>query len=324
MGTPPQLFSVIVDAGSSDLWVPAQNEEEGEEGGPGIFDGSASSTYQSSTVPFSASYVGGETDGFWATDTIEASGVTLSNYQFGVMNQMQNQNHGVLGVSFKEDEMTARAGGPEYTNFPFALKDQGYIDHVIYSLHFKGPHSPDGTLLFGGIDHAKYSGDLHYYPVPDPGNGPQIAFDSLLVNGATKIDINSLIVLDSGSPAILFPDPHFGEIAKALKLTDYVEEEGFYHVDCKADMSVDFQFDGVTISANSSSLVLPSSFFTGNISDSSCAFAIQNMSLFPSAGNNIMLGEPFLKNAYVVYDLENYQIGLAPAIYTDNTDVQVV
>lgn len=322
VGTPPQPFKVSLDAGSSDFWVPAEDGDTGG-GDPGLFNGSASSTFQLSNNEFSAGYVGGSAEGFWANDNMQAAGISLTNYQFGVMYQLQQQTRGILGVSFRETEMTARAGGAEYNNFPFAAKEQGYIDHVLYSLHFDGPHSPDGTILFGGIDHAKYSGDLHYYPVSDPTDGPKIPFDSLVVNG-TQLDINSPIVLDSGSLAIYFPDTQLKAIAKALNLTNYNENEGYYPIDCDADMSIDFKFDGLTISANSSSLVLPKSFFSGTISDTSCVFAIQNMNVFPDNGNPILLGEPFLKNTYVVYDLEDYKIGLAPVIYTDKTDVQAV
>lgn len=185
-------------------------------------------------------------------------------------------------------------------------------------------NSPDGTILFGGIDHAKYSGDLHYYPVSDPSAGPLIEFDSLKVNG-TEIDINLPVALDSGSLAIYFPDTPFKAIGKALDLTNYDEKMGLYAIDCNAKVAVDFKFDGLTISADSSSLVLPKSFFTGDTSDTSCVLGVQNsQALQPGAQAKALLGEPFLKNAYVVYDLEDYKIGLAPAVYTDKSDVQAV
>ena len=319
VGTPPQFFEVTLDAGSADFWVPAQNGTEG--GGPGIFNGSASSTFQLSTTEFFPTYVSGGAEGYWATDDMQAAGISLTKFQFGVMYQMQEQSRGLLGLSFAENENAPA----EYNNFPFAAKAQGYIDHVLYSLHFDGPSSPDGTILFGGIDHAKYSGDLHYYPVSQPNAGPQIAIEGLDVNGA-KLDINSAAVLDTGSLAVYVSQDQLGTIAQNLNLnlSNYNDVQGYFYLDCNAEMSIDFRFNGLAISANSSSLVMPESFFTGNASDTSCVFGIQNREIYPTAPPEVILGEPFLKNAYVVYDLEDYQIGIAPVIYTDKSDVQEV
>lgn len=318
VGTPPQSFQVSLDAGSSDFWVPS--ELNGNGGDPGIFEAPASSTFQLSANEFAAGYIGGTASGYWATDNVHAAGISLTNFQFGAV----SQSRGTLGVSFRETEMPARAGQPEYNNFPFAAKEQGFIDHVLYSLHFDGPNSPDGTILFGGIDHTKYSGNLHYYPVSHPSAGPLIDFDSLNVDG-TEIAINLPVALDSGSLAINFPDTPFRALGKALNLTKYDRNMGLFAIDCNAEMSVDFTFDCLTISANSSSLVLPKSFFTGDTSDASCVLGVQNsQALQTGAQTEALLGEPFLKNAYVVYDLEDYKIGLAPAIYTDKSDVQAV
>jgi hypothetical protein len=40
--------------------------------------------------------------------------------------------------------------------------------------------------------------------------------------------------------------------------------------------------------------------------------------------NITLFGDTFLRNAYVVYDLEDLQIGIAQAVYTDKTDIRPV
>lgn len=320
VGTPPQSFEVSFDTGSSDLWIPAMGDDQ--TGGPGLFNPQASSTFKSLGTSFNAAYVGGTAQGYWVTDNVNAAGLSLSNLQLGAVSNMQDQKQGILGVSFKQVEMSVRNGQPQYYNFPFSAKEQGFIDHVLYSLHFDGPHSPDGTFLLGGIDHAKYSGDLHYYNVANPSAGPQINFKSLVLDGH-ELDFNLPVTLDSGSLAIAFPDTQFRAIGSGLNLTNYNKDMGLYYIDCQAEISVDFKFDGLTISANSSSLVLPMGFFSGDTTDPSCVLGVQNSALYESP-NDAVLGEPFLKNAYVVYDLEDYSIGLAPAVYTDKSDVQAV
>lgn len=321
IGTPPQSFQVSFDTGSSDLWVPGYIGNVPEPG-PGLFNPTSSSTFQDLGAQFEAGYVGGTADGDWAVDTVTVAGLTVQNLQFGVVGEMQQVSQGILGMSFKEVESTSRAGQGQYDNFPFAAKDQGLIDHAIYSLYFAGPHSPDGTFLLGGIDHAKYSGDIEYYKVSNPAAGPQIDFQGIKFNG-NEVEINLPVTLDSGSLAITLPDKQFQEIGKALNLTNYNENGGLFYIDCDAEIEAEFQFKGLSISANSSSLVLPMSLYSGDDTDTQCALAVQNSKIFVYQGDAV-LGEPFLKNAYVVYDLEENKVGVAQAVYTDETDVRAV
>ena len=40
--------------------------------------------------------------------------------------------------------------------------------------------------------------------------------------------------------------------------------------------------------------------------------------------NITIFGDTFLRNAYVAYDLEDSQIGIAQAVYTEKTDIRPV
>ena len=79
-------------------------------------------------------------------------------------------------------------------------------------------------------------------------------------------------------------------------------------------MTVEFNFKGVTIAANSDNLILQD----GN---GVCLFGIQSDS---QSEYYILFGDTFLRNAYVVYDLEDSVIGIAQAQYTSSSNIQPV
>ena len=52
-----------------------------------------------------------------------------------------------------------------------------------------------------------------------------------------------------------------------------------------------------------------------------CFLGIQSHRL---SDNITIFGDTFLRNAYVAYDLEDSQIGIAQAVYTEKTDIRPV
>jgi hypothetical protein len=79
-------------------------------------------------------------------------------------------------------------------------------------------------------------------------------------------------------------------------------------IDCNiidVEGSVDYAFDGVTISVPFSELAFPPD------STGVCGFVF-----YPVAdGAQIILGDPFLRSAYVYYDLDNNVCGLAQTVF---------
>ena len=89
-----------------------------------------------------------------------ADGFLIENANFAVIDNTTS-SIGVFGVGYPELE----AVKSKYTNLPFAMKEQNLIAKVAYSLYLDSRDAVQGYILFGGIDHAKYTGDLKAFDI---------------------------------------------------------------------------------------------------------------------------------------------------------------
>ena len=141
LGTPPQSFSVQIDTGSADIWVPAVTADicSGGQGAcsGGAFDPDRSSTYQGNVInaPFSISYEDGSgVDGSYANDTLTVGQTTIQQMTFGLA-QRASRPFGIMGIGYAADESIANGDdSSSYPNIVNQLKNQGHISTLAYSL----------------------------------------------------------------------------------------------------------------------------------------------------------------------------------------------
>jgi Eukaryotic aspartyl protease len=199
-----------------------------------------------------------------------------------------------------------------------------------------------GSILFGGIDTAKYTGTLAIIDIHTSTSLTTIteffvALTSVSASsssGTDQLTPNGYavgVVLDSGTTLTYLPMDLatliFNEVGAAYNAT-----LGIALVDCSLgnkNGTLDFGFGGHSgpqVSVPMSELVNPIKLTNGNfLTDSNgkqvCRFGISAQA--PGATNSLLFGDTFLRSAYVVYDLENNQIGLAQA-KLNTTDSSVV
>lgn len=339
LGTPQQALRLHLDTGSSDLWVNiASSSFCSSRSNPcqgGTYDSSASSTYEFVNDVFNISYVDGTSaNGDYATDTLTFGGITLTDFQFGI-GEVSSSQEGVLGIGYTNAEVQVnRAGLEPYPNLPQALADGGHINSNAYSLWLNDLDASEGEILFGGVNTAKYEGSLASMPVIQSFGGYNqllVALTGLANSGTSLSSSSSLpaaVLLDSGATLTYLPNDIVSEIYSQIQAV-YQQDVGAAYASCSladSSASLDFTFSGKTISVPFDELFLPAG--TNNFGqpitfqngEEACLFGIA-----PAQGGTPVLGDTFLRSAYVVYDLANNEISLAQTVFNaTNDDIQVI
>ena len=332
IGTPAQDLALHIDTGSSDLWTNVKNSKVcTEPGSPcsasGTYDANSSSTYQYVNGDFNVSYIdGSRSAGDYATDTVRIGGKSMNALQFGI-GYDSNSTEGVLGIGYTADESQARL--KSYANLPQAMVNNGLIQSNAYSLWLNDLNANTGSILFGGVDTAKYIGPLHSVPIQKI-YGTYAAFlitlTSMSLSGSKNnknltTDLPTAVFLDSGSSLTYLPNDLTMAIYSALNV-QYNPAQTTGLCSCglaSENLTLDFTFTSPTISIPMNELVINVNHFTGGPGDNSnsqsdrsfgdsqeCAFGVA-----PAQGQTAVLGDTFLRSAYVVYDLANNEISLA-------------
>ncbi|CDH50446.1 cathepsin e1 [Lichtheimia corymbifera JMRC:FSU:9682] len=177
IGTPPQNFTVTLDTGSADLWVPS-SECPRRECPFGGFKESESSTFNDHHERFGIQYGIGSVNGTYATDTVTVAGASVPNQQFGLAtttesiltatnNQSTVKANGILGLGYPQLTAAQNQNEKNYNPFVFNLAKNKIIQDPVFSVYMNRGDQQGwaGEIIFGGVDQSKYTGDLHYLPV---------------------------------------------------------------------------------------------------------------------------------------------------------------
>ncbi|OHE95451.1 eukaryotic aspartyl protease [Colletotrichum orchidophilum] len=323
LGTPAQPMRLHLDTGSSDLWVNTASSAlcQGQ-GKPcsvsGTYSANDSSTYNYVGSWFNISYVDGSgATGDYVTDTFTIGGSTLTDFQFGV-GYTSSSAQGILGVGYKVNEVqVGRAGLAPYDNLPAKMVSQGLIQSSAFSLWLNDLDASKGSVLFGGVDTDHFEGELKTVPIQkEAGNYAEFLITLTKVTLGSKTlgkNMALAVLLDSGSSLTYLPDDMVTTIYSMVGAV-YQQEEGVAMIPCSTansgtNMTFTFSDPAITIPMNE--LVLDLVAVTGkrtSFSDGAeaCLFGIA-----PAGDGTNVLGDTFLRSAYVVYDIDNNEVSLA-------------
>lgn len=361
VGTPPQAQRLVIDTGSTDVWLLSDNtdlctsrtlQRKYFGGCISSFSTSKSSTFKTvGKGQFNITYLDGSgATGDYILDTFSISGSSLTNLQMG-MALKATLGTGLMGLGYSINEASNSRKNivPAFT-YPSVIEtmvSQGKIARKAYSLYLDDLQSSTGSIIFGGLDTDKFHGTLLQLPVI-PSTFPNgtkvyaelaVVMSSFGITGQQGNTVNLTadgtkepVLLDSGTTFSYFPNDLAKAIYKSIGAIDDTRRSGLVLIDCivlSTSPALTFNFgfgtaaNGVQIKIPIHELVfslsslfnatedqLPSSPFS-----STCGFGI-----FP--GNDIaltILGDSFLRSAYVVYDLEANQIAIAQTNFNSST-----
>ncbi|KAH8710777.1 Aspartic proteinase yapsin-3 [Beauveria bassiana] len=310
IGTPPQTVAVNFDTGSSELWVNpncAKSSDEAYCKTFGAFGKSASFTSlnQNATLKYGR----GHADIEYGYDYVTVGTSKINQQIFGVAHDSEFATTGLMGVG-----PNLRGWNSPYPYILDNLFTQKFINSRAFSLDLRQVSSARGAVIFGGIDTKKFKGPLIKRNIIPAGSAPDgktrywATCDSITINQADGSKINAqtqpqVYLFDSGYTISSLPTTIFNELLKAFPSAKK-ETNGQYLVDCgvvKTTGTLDFKFDNATIR------VPYSDFIWQQPSFNSCVLGAVPDDKMP------VLGDTFLRAAYVVYDWDNRALHFAAA-----------
>lgn len=357
LGTPPQPLQLLIDTGSSDMWVldgtdpycASNRLENGTYNATnqfdcsltGVFDHQTSSTFNIVHDGFRIKY-GDHTfaEGSFGEDDFTFGDVTVHNLGFGI-GTLANSTIGILGVGLKGNEATRVKNGSHvftYDNLPIQLKKQGHINKVAYSLFTNSASATSGNLLFGGVDKSKYTGGLWTVPLknlrPDRSeNSTEFTIEAQMITATddgcheeTVSDHGVTALIDSGTTLTYLPEPIIDGIAKKFD-AEFSPDLGGYIQPCSfatQDHYITYYFSGVPIKVNLKETYYPAILNNGKplTNDEGQEMCILGFTPVKNSRDAI-LGNSFLRSAYVVFDLEDLEISLAQADVSPKSEPEV-
>lgn len=232
---------------------------------------------------------------------------TLKDQVIGIAIESEGIPLGILGLS------PPVQGVNEYPYILDTMVDQGLIKSRAFSLDLRGVDNPTGAVIFGGLDTGKFIGKLAKLPILDPEDAPRGAdryYITMTGIGLTLSDgtvvrseeLNVPVFLDSGTTLSHLPTPIYRAIAASFPDALLDSESGLFILPCEyTEMagSIDFYFAGKTIRVPLREFIWQTGGF--------CVLGVVPDDEEP------ILGDTFLRAAYVVYDQDNRNLHLAQA-----------
>ncbi|KAK5120814.1 hypothetical protein LTR85_005881 [Meristemomyces frigidus] len=335
MGTPGQPQALQLDTGSRGLVVPSTGSSICSStlipcSVLGSFDSSKSSTFddtdQSTTEGFGD---GGSVTGDWFYDTVHIGGQAVTSQLAVLGTSGTGISEGVLGIGFPAS----------YPTINHNLAAQGIIASNSYSIWLDELSAASGTILFGGLNLAKFVAPLLKMPVVGGTtnsdgsvsyNQPTVELSRVAtLQGSTRTVQTASgyfenAVLDTGTTLTVLQKPLADSIISAMGAQYYpsTATSGNIIIPCSAassDLSINFHFSnpitGPTVNVGIAELVLQDLGAVNGVE--MCLFGIYSA----AASDNLptIMGDTFLRSAYVVYDLDTNHVGMAQTVFDSGT-----
>ncbi|KAJ3772679.1 aspartic peptidase domain-containing protein [Lentinula raphanica] len=311
IGTPGQTMSVVLDTGSSDLWVTGSSCRNCDKSTP-LFDSSNSSSFKSSSSSSSNSgqttiqYGSGAVAGTLAQDTVTLGGFTVSDQTFLLADELTNglldgPVSGIMGLAFESIAST------DSTPFWQALVNAGDLSspEMSFWLAREGSTVSGGVFTLGGSNTSLFSGDIEFLDTQGTPSFWLLTMNALTVQ-SQSISLGSssqLSAIDTGTTLIGGPSDAVQNFYASIAGSEEVpQEQGFWSFPCSTSLNTTISFGGTAWPISSSDMNL------GPVSkgSSDCLGGIFDLSLgsnIPESSGNPswVVGDVFLKNVYTVF-----------------------
>lgn len=316
IGSQNQTFRMLIDSGSADTWVPSTACQACGSTHMKLGD-STSDTFVSLNTPFSIEYGTGAVSGNLARDNMEIAGLDLTNYTFAVTTQESSDFSddtvpfdGLMGLARSE---LSNAGQPTPID---ALYAEGKVQAPVMGYHLGriADGYNDGEVTFGGVDPAKYSGNITEIDNVSTKGFWEASIDAISVGG-TALDLQGrTAILDTGTTLIVAPEADADAVHAQIPGVQS-DGQGGYTIPCTITKQLVFTFGGKEFPIDTRDLLFVPVDQNDLLGDCVSAISAGNV----GQANEWLVGATFLKNVYFATNTEANKIGLARLNTTDTT-----
>nr|AAI62339.1 Renin [Danio rerio]AAI62351.1 Renin [Danio rerio]AAO41706.1 renin precursor [Danio rerio] len=314
IGSPAQMFNVVFDTGSANLWVPSHSCS------PlytacfthNRYDASKSLTHIFNGTGFSIQYASGNVRGFLSEDVVVVGGIPVVQVfaeatALPAIPFIFAKFDGVLGMGYPDVAIDGIT--PVFDR----IMSQHVLKENVFSVYYsRDPtHIPGGELVLGGTDPNYHTGPFHYINTKEQGKwevimkGVSVGADILFCkDGCTA-------VIDTGSSYITGPASSISILMKTIGAVELAE--GGYTVSCNVVRllpTVAFHLGGQEYSLTDEDYILWQSEFGEDI----CTVTFKALDVPPPTGPVWILGANFIARYYTEFDRGNNRIGFARAV----------
>ncbi|KAI0092416.1 endopeptidase [Irpex rosettiformis] len=304
LGTPPQTFKVILDTGSSNLWVPSVKCTSIACFLHTKYDSQLSNSYKANGSEFSIQYGSGSMEGFVSQDSLTIGDLTIKGQDFAEATKEPGlafafgKFDGILGLAY--DTISVNHITPPFYN----LINQALIDEPVFSFRLGASENDGGEAVFGGVDKDAFSGKLHYVPVRRKAYW-EVELEKISLGGEELEMDNTGAAIDTGTSLIALPT----DVAEMINAQIGAKKgwNGQYTVDCNTVPNLPdlvLYFDGTPYTLKGTDYILEAG--------GTCLSAFTPLDL-PNGLNLWIVGDVFLRKYYTVYDLGRNAVGFAEA-----------
>ncbi|KAI6230290.1 Peptidase A1 domain-containing protein [Aphelenchoides fujianensis] len=308
IGTPEQIFNVVLDTGSSNLWVVDTTCKGQPCSGKDQFKSKSSTTYAENGKKFKIQYGSGSVKGFLGADTVALGDkggpqLVIPNTTFGQATHLSDDfdgdaADGILGLAFRsiaEDDVQPV--------FQHAV-ELGLIDNPIFTVWLKrdggdAQGENGGQITYGDIDSDHCASDITYVPLSHE-LWWEFNIDSVGVNGKKDGQKYSAIS-DTGTTLIVGPVGPQQDLIDATG-AKYDWDTYLYGYDCNnlPTFTWSVWIGGVEYALDQRNMVWQV--------DGKCILAYDADDL---GEPEFILGDPLIRTYCQIYEVQQGQIGFA-------------
>jgi len=316
IGNPPTNYTLLIDTGSSNTWVGADQEYE----------------FSNTTVPtlelFSIEYGSGYVEGFEVQDQVTlAPGLTIENQIIGVAVASGGFDDvdGILGIG--PQSLTCGNQFPDVDECVPTVTDnawaQGLLGNYEVGISFAPAHSAsemNGELTFGGVDPSKFTGTIDYVPITSSSPANRfVGIDQSVSYGDVEILSGTSGIVDTGTTLLLLATDAF-EAYQSLTNATMDNSTGLLEVTREQYLTLEsmfFHIGGTTYELTRDAQTWPRALNADIGGDPERIYLIVADNGEPSgSGIDFINGMAFLERFYAVYDVGNSQVGFATTRHT--------